>query len=207
MKNYLPLSIFSLIPTFLIAQNSTWTKSDRNNLFEDCSSIITSDYKNVNSEQKETICLCYLDAITSKFQKENYQSKIDVELKRIKIGTMIQCAKNIAIELSSASPLPKEELIQKPTNNSPSKENLKGHWKDEESEFWLFETGDFKMNYNDGSSSKGTWKLDSDILTLYHDKLIGTKQKDFKILMFNEDKFVYQSLKNKRDTFSVIKLK
>ena len=39
------------------------------------------------------------------------------------------------------------------------RKNLEGHWKDEESEFWLFETGDFKMVKQDGSSSKGTWKI------------------------------------------------
>jgi hypothetical protein len=63
------------------------------------------------------------------------------------------------------------------------------------------------MVKQDGSSSKGTWKIDGDVLTLYHDKMFGTSQKDFKILMFTPEKFVYQSTKNKKATFAVEKLK
>jgi hypothetical protein len=37
--------------------------------------------------------------------------------------------------------------------------------------------------------------------------MFGTSQKDFKILMFTPEKFVYQSTKNKKATFAVEKLK
>jgi hypothetical protein len=147
--------------------------------------------------------LCFLNEITAKFNKDEYQAKIDAELRRIKSTTIIQCAKNIGADLTKTQ----EEMEPVKVENKATKQNLQGHWKDEESEFWLFEIGDFKMVKMDGSSSKGTWKIDGDVLTLYHDKLFGTRQKDFKILMFSSDKFVYQSTKNRRDTFTVEKLK
>ncbi len=88
-----------------------------------------------------------------------------------------------------------------------TKENLVGHWKDENSEFWLTDYGDYKMQYNDGKTAKGTWKVDNNQLDLYKDKLFGKSEKLFKILIFTKDKFVYQSLKNKADTFTAKKIK
>jgi hypothetical protein len=130
-------------------------------------------------------------------------------LRRIKSATIIQCAKNIGADLNKPIEIKKEEKATEPPKvleNKATRKNLEGHWKDEESEFWLFETGDFKMTKMDGRSSKGTWKIDGDVLTLYHDKMFGTCQKDFKILMFTADKYVYQSTKNKRLTFTVAKI-
>jgi hypothetical protein len=192
----------------LFAQNNTWSKNDRNMIYEDCLASLTTDYKSLTQEQKETISLCFLNEITEKYKKDDYQAKIDAELRRIKSSTIIQCAKNIGAELNKA--VVQEAKSPEPVKvdeNKPTRKNLEGHWKDEESEFWLFETGDFKMVKQDGSSSKGTWKIDGDVLTLYHDKMFGTSQKDFKILMFTPEKFVYQSTKNKKATFAVEKLK
>jgi hypothetical protein len=191
----------------VFGQTNTWGKSDRNLIYEECLAHLTTDYKSLSQDQRETISLCYLDEITAKYNKDDYQAKIDAELKRIKSATIIQCAKNIGADLNKPIVEEKKPEPVKVAENKATRQNLQGHWKDEESEFWLFETGDFKMVRLNGTSSKGTWKIDGDVLTLYHDKMFGTSQKDFKILMFTEDKFVYQSTKNKRLTFTVDKLK
>ncbi len=208
MKQITLTTILLGISIATFAQNNSWSKNDRNMIYEDCLATLTTDYKSLTQDQRETVSLCFLNEITEKFNKDDYQNKIDAELRRIKSSTIIQCAKNIGAELN------KEVLEEKKKpepvkldENKPTRKNLEGHWKDEESEFWLFETGDFKMVKQDGSSSKGTWKIDGDVLTLYHDKMFGTSQKDFKILMFTPDKFVYQSTKNKKATFAVEKLK
>jgi hypothetical protein len=208
MKQITLTTILLGISIATFAQNNSWSKNDRNMIYEDCLATLTTDYKSLTQDQRETVSLCFLNEITEKFNKDDYQNKIDAELRRIKSSTIIQCAKNIGAELN-------KEVLEEKKNpepvkldeNKPTRKNLEGHWKDEESEFWLFETGDFKMVKQDGSSSKGTWKIDGDVLTLYHDKMFGTSQKDFKILMFTPDKFVYQSTKNKKATFAVEKLK
>jgi hypothetical protein len=209
MKPFFTLVALTLTHLFANAQDYAWTKNDRNLIYEECLSILSSEYKTLTIDQKETISLCYLGEITSKYSKNDYQSKIDAELKRIRSAAIIQCAKNLGVDLAKPAVQIEEKKPEPPKvdYSKPSKENLIGQWKDEESEFWLFETGDFKMVRMDGSSSKGTWKIDGDVLTLYHDKLFGTSQKDFKILMFSQAKFVYQSTKNRRDTFTVERIK
>lgn len=202
-------ALIALTPNFTFSQTSSWAKSDRNLLYEECLAHLTTEYKSLSQEQRETMSLCFLDDITSKYTKDDYQAKIDAELRRIKSATILQCAKNIGADLNKPVEEKKVEKAPEPikvVENKATRKNLEGHWKDEESEFWLFETGDFKMIKMDGSSSKGTWKIDGDVLTLYHDKMFGTSQKDFKILMFTSDKFVYQSTKNKRLTFTVDKI-
>jgi hypothetical protein len=84
--------------------------------------------------------------------------------------------------------------------------NLVGHWRDENSEFWLFETGDYRMSYVNGKSVKGTWKAVDGQLLLYKDRLFGASEKVFTILLFTKQKFVYQSLNKKSDTFTAVKV-
>ena len=197
----------SLLAVQGFAQSNEWTK-DRNNIYNDCMGYI-GKYQNLSTEQKESISLCYLDEITKKYTKKDYQSKIDIEIKKIRETTLTLCSKNIGIELSETKKEEpkKEEPKKETTSSNPTKEMLTGHWKDENSEFWLFETGDYKMQYTDGKTAKGTWKIDGDQLNLYKDKLFGTSEKVFKILVFTNDKFVYQSIKSKKDTFTATRIK
>jgi len=190
------------------AQSTEWTKDDRNNIYNDCMSYI-GKYQNLTTEQKESISICYLDEITKKYSKKDYQNKIDIEIKKIRETTLTLCSKNFGLELSEIKKEePKKEELKKETKSSnPTKEMLTGRWKDDNSEFWLFETGDYKMQYVDGKTAKGTWKIDGDQLNLYKDKLFGSSQKVFRILIFTNEKFVYQSIKSKKDTFTAIRIK
>jgi subtilisin-like proprotein convertase family protein len=190
------------------AQSTDWTKDDRNNIYNDCMSYI-GKYQNVTTEQKESISICYLNEITEKYTKKDYQNKIDIEIKKIRETTLTLCSKNLGLELSETKKeeTKKEEAKKETTSSNPTKEALKGHWKDENSEFWLFETGDYKMQYLDGKTAKGTWKIDVDQLNLYKDKLIGTSEKVFKILIFTNEKFVYQSIRNKKETYTATRIK
>ena len=184
-------------------QNLPWSRGDRSILYEECMSFLHTKHNDLSQELKETLSLCFMQYISEKYTRDDYHSKIDAELKRIKSAALTECSKNNGIVIDQPKAEVKAVTEAKTPEDKPTKENLRGHWKDEESEFWLFETGDFKMNRNDGSTSKGSWKIDGMLLTLYHDKMFGTRQKDFKILLYSENKFVYQSVKNKKETFTV----
>lgn len=207
-KTILICLLTSLLATKSNAQSNDWTKDDRNNIYNECMSFI-GKYQNFTTEQKESMSICYLDEITKKYTKKDYQNKIDIEIKKIRETTLTLCSKNLGLELSETKKEEpkKEEPKKENISSNPTKEMLTGHWKDENSEFWLFETGDYKMQYSDGKTAKGTWKIDGDQLNLYKDKLFGTSEKVFKILVFTNDKFVYQSIKNKKDTFTATRTK
>jgi hypothetical protein len=205
----LTLMTFVLIGFNSFSQSNIWTKDDRNNIYNDCLSYI-GKYPNLTPEQKESISICYLNELTKQYTKLDYQNKIDVEIRKIRETTLTLCAKNLGLDLSEQKKgEPKIEQPKEEGNKETdaTKEKLIGHWKAENSEFWLFETGDYKMQYSDGKSAKGTWKIDSNQLFLYKDKFIGTSEKTFKILIFTKDKFVYQSMKKKDETFTAIRLK
>jgi hypothetical protein len=84
--------------SFLALSQNNWTKSDRNNLYEEFIADL-GKYKNLSKEQRESISLCCLESITNKFTKEVYFSKIDAELSRIQASTIDQCSKNIGVDL------------------------------------------------------------------------------------------------------------
>ncbi|NCX94934.1 MAG: hypothetical protein EBX41_00745 [Chitinophagia bacterium] len=267
------------------AQTASWTKFDRDNIYSDVYAYLGTNYKQLTNDQRETISLCFLDEVTSKYTKESYQAKIEIELKRIRNSVIDQCAKNHGVNLTVA-PEPKadtpkqakvwtkkgkdemfnswyaylgkrwkqltaeqkqtislcaiNELVSKysyeeyanlmeaeknkvldaiqnsciSTNNidtgvqvvvdnsKPTMANLKGHWKDYEdfSEFWLNDGNSFTM-LSGGSRKNGTWSLSGNTLTLSFDRaLLGSKERNYKILMYTPDKFVYQSLRSMKAT-------
>lgn len=69
-----------LIVTNSFAQLYEWSKEDRNNLYSECYNSISKF--NITSEQKESLSLCYLEEITKSFTKREYQSKIEIEIKK-----------------------------------------------------------------------------------------------------------------------------
>jgi len=200
------LTFFSILK--LNAQSNDWTRDDRSNIYNDCMAFI-GKYPNLSAEQKESMSICYLDEITKKYTKKDFNNKIDIEIKKIRETTLTLCSKNLGFELSETKneEPKKQESVKESTSTNPTKEMLTGHWKDENSEFWLFETGDYKMQYAFGKTAKGTWKIDGNQLNLYKDKLFGTSEKEFKILVFTNEKFVYQSVKSKKDTFTATRIK
>lgn len=96
--------------TILKAQETPWTKDARNMVYNELLNELTP-YKDLSQEQKESIALCGLDEITKKYSMTNYQSKIEVELKRIKSATIGQCSKNIGVNLEISAPNKTEEKI------------------------------------------------------------------------------------------------
>jgi hypothetical protein len=98
MKSILTILLLLLVCLNLNAQSAEWTKADRNVLFDEYNSFLVQ-YKNLSQEQRESLSLCCLDETTKGFSKAEYNAKIDIEIKRSKEATIIQCAKNMGIEL------------------------------------------------------------------------------------------------------------
>jgi hypothetical protein len=117
------LFIFTIICSFsniASSQNSDWQKDDRNNVYNDCMSN-TTKYKSANEEQRQSVCLCYMDEITNKFKKSEYNSKIDIEIKRIRESTISQCAKNTGVTLTEELPVAEKNVTAEVTENKPTK--------------------------------------------------------------------------------------
>ena len=77
------ITLFILLITSSISFGQLeWTKDDRSNLFSEFTSKLGA-YKTLSSEQKESIALCGLDAITAKYTKKDFNAKIDIEVERI----------------------------------------------------------------------------------------------------------------------------
>lgn len=189
------------------AQSSNWTKDDRNNLYSDCMSY-TTKYKTISGEQKESICLCYLEETTKKYIKTDFEAKIDIEIKRIKEAMLTQCAKNIGVELNSQV---KEEIVKEEIKDVVksekiktivAKENLTGKWKTDKGNIIEFkEGGKYSETLLSGSLIPGDWFLDEDgtltINTEYHyQQLITKKQKvDRYSYKYNVEHFTKDFLK------------
>jgi hypothetical protein len=102
-----------------------WTKDDRSNLFSEFTSKLGT-YKTLSSEQKESIALCGLDAVTAKYTKKDFNSKIDIEIERIYESTISQCAKNIGVVLGEKPKEVESSLVKTETKewDRESKEKL-----------------------------------------------------------------------------------
>lgn len=204
MKALILLLLITLNSLAIYTQTSDWTKDDRNNVYQESMSALTS-YNNITTEQKESISLCFLDAITEKYTKKDYLAKIEVEIKRIREATINQCAKNIGVELTSNEIITETKIEQ--TEITPTKESLTGHWKDDNSEFWLFETGDYKIIFDGGgAATMGTWRVNGNVLTVTYQGVFSTKESISQILVFTKDKFVYQDLGKGGETWTAVRI-
>lgn len=183
------ITLFILLSITLkyVAQTASWTKDDRNNLYSDCMSYSTK-FKSISGEQKESICLCYLEETTKKYIKSDFEAKIDIEIKRIKEAMLTQCAKNIGVELNSQTKeetVVKEEVKEQPkaekTKSIIAKENLIGKWKTDKGNFIEFKDGGkYSETLLSGNIISGDWFLDENgtltINTEYHYQQLITKK-------------------------------
>ena len=206
IRSFLLLLAFLIgIHSLAFGQTSSWSREDRGNVYYDCTTLL-NQHPQLTAEQKESIGLCYLDELTKKYSKAEYQAKIDIEVRRIREAILTQCVKHLGISLESPAPV---EEKPKPQDGevTPNKENLLGHWKNDESEFWLVGNGDYRMDYFSGKRENGTWRISDNNLDFYKDRLFGVKEKRFKILLQTSGKFVYQSQEDLAKTLTAIRLK
>jgi signal peptidase I len=196
MKKSITLMLLCIL--FMNSYSQTtelWSKLDRNNIYEDCMSYL-GKYRNISEEQKESISLCYLDEVTKKYTKQDFQSKIEIEIKRIKEAIINQCAKNLGIELSveeKTNPPIIVKAVEKTQDTTieskatlkpiPTKDNLIGRWKTNQGNIVEFkEGGKYSETQLSGIIIPGDWFLDEKgILTInteYHyEQLLTKKQK------------------------------
>lgn len=180
------------------AQSSNWTKDDRNNLYSDCMSY-TTKYKTISGEQKESICLCYLDETTKKYLKKDFQEKIEIELKRIQESTTNQCAKNIGVDLSAIGNVvePKAQV----NNGMFKKEDFNGIWLFDEGVYtFRSDDGEFKfVNQAHANEGRGNWFLDGKTLILEDTKsLLRWASDKFEIASANSSEITLIRMRDKK---------
>jgi hypothetical protein len=154
MKKNISTLALIFISTLTFSQNSDWSKTDRNNIFEECMSV-TSKYNNITKEQKESLSLCFLEEITKQFSKKEYQSKIDIEINRIQQATISLCAKNIGVNIESTQKTEKEK--SKLNEGNFSRKDLIGVWQDESCKIYLNEDATYLVKWDNGKSASGKW--------------------------------------------------
>lgn len=154
------------------SQNQNWTKDDRNNVYNDYMDLL-SRYKNLRNEQKESIALCCLDEITKKYNKDEYKSKIEIEIKRIQESTSSQCAKNIGVELNTEN-TQKEITVQEAKSSEFKKEDFEGVWNFESGTYTFYSVdGEFKHKHPSyANEARGKWYLDGKTLMLDDTKTV-----------------------------------
>ena len=96
MKNILLSNLLLLAICFNSSAQNSWTKDERSNINNECNSYL-GKFGHLSTEQKETISICYLDEITKKYTRQDYQNKIDVELRKIRETTLTLCSKNVGV--------------------------------------------------------------------------------------------------------------
>ena len=163
-------------------------------------------YKNITNDQKESICLCYLEEVTKKYTKTDFQAKIDIELKRVKEAVISQCAKNLGIDLSTA--VKTEEVADKKgtLKNKPKREDLIGKWKTDKGSIMEFkEDGKYAETTVKNVSYSGDWFLDDKgVLTIdseeHYTQILTKKEKvDRKKSVYDFDNFSTDYLKFTRE--------
>ena len=152
-KNIFTIAI-TLISTFSFSQNSDWSKTDRNNVFEECMSA-TSKYKNISKEQQESLSLCFLEEITKQYSKKEYQAKIEVEINRIQQATISLCAKNIGVNIENTQKPEKEK--SKINEGNFTRKDLIGVWRDESCKIYMNDDATYLVKWDSGSSKAGKW--------------------------------------------------
>lgn len=164
---YLYASLFAtLFASASVAQNLDWTKEDRNSVFEEGMNA-TTKYKTLTKDQRESIALCFLEEITKKYNKKDFQSKIEIELKRIYQSTVLQCSKNIGVNLEiPAEPVPEPVAAPKPSakvhEGNFTRNDIIGIWRDENSKLYLNEDATFLIKWDNGKSEGGKWWINSE---------------------------------------------
>ena len=209
------ITIFTLLISILslngFSQSDPWTKTDRTNLYDDCLSYVTK-YKNTTADQRESISLCYMDEVTKKYTKADFQTRIEIEVKRIKEAVINQCAKNLGIDLNTTEAKKEEVVIKEEkkevVNNHkyPLKTDLLGKWKTDKGNIVEFKDGG---KYNEttikGVVTPGDWFLDDKgVLTInreYHYVVLLTKKSKVDIIkgVYNIESFSSDFLKYSRE--------
>lgn len=184
-----------------IAQNG-WQKNDNENLWGEGLSLL-SKYQQIPKEKKEIIAGCYLDKITATYSLEAYKNLIDYRSRTLQKETITKCAKDIGFDLDEPKEAEKKPEPKSESTEYPKKENLIGHWEDEDNEFWLNESGDFKRYNVEGKTLIGTWKVDGNIFST----IIRGRETNYKVLSFNKTSFVYQTIDKRKITFKATRMK
>jgi hypothetical protein len=172
------ITLFSIIVNsffscFSQSANDTWTKDEKTQLANECISLLTTKYPNLSDDQKESVAICYANAIQSAYPKRSdWADKMEIEVKKVKSNTLAQCVKSGGVE-----PIAFKSEEVKAKKLEISKEYLVGAWKFGEEEYRFAESGTI-LYKNSKTNCTGTWTLDGRTIRI---DLKGTKLGELKL--------------------------
>lgn len=90
--------MFFFLTNCLLGQESIWSKSQREALFSDFIALLNKS-NSINQELKENIAICCIEEVSKNYSPAVYNSKLDVELNRIKSTTLNGCIQKFGVTL------------------------------------------------------------------------------------------------------------
>jgi len=163
MKKFILLSIIISwsVAGFPQSADDVWTKDAKTQLANECMSLLSAKYPNLSDDQKESVAICYANAIQNAHPKRNeWVNLMEIEVKKEKSNTLSQCVKSSGVESA-----PKPEAPKISTKLEFNNDYVVGIWKfaDEEYRF----AKDNTIVYKHGTTScSGTWVLEGDKITI-----------------------------------------
>lgn len=196
------LSLLTSISVFAqTTQKSKWLKAERENLYQECVDL-SQCKKTLTEEQRESLCLCYLNEIEKNYTKEQFRNLIDVELKRAQQSVLTLCAENLGIDYSTQkidlSLKPVDTAIEKPkTDVVLSKKYFVGTWLSDVGTFNFLEYGEYRLSSIDNKICKGYWYYDGKQLKI-DAKMWGCRDVEFDIINYKADEINILDNKDKK---------
>ena len=163
MKSIILLISLTIGASAGFAQTTEWSKTDRNDIYEEFLNAIKN--KNITTEQKESLALCFLDQVTKKYTKAEYQAKLDIEVKKIRETATADCSKNLGLDLSD-KPKPETQESAKTTKKvnegNFTREDLVGSWRNENAKLFFNQDNTFVAKGDNGDSFGSTWYINKE---------------------------------------------
>lgn len=207
--------VFSLLS---FSQSAEWTKEDRNTVFDEYITALAK-HKAITTDQKESIALCCLDEVTKKFTKKDYQAKIDIEIKRIAEANILQCSKNIGVDLTAKAPVladtakPVVAAVAKRIVNEGNftRDDLVGVWRDNNSKIFFNADGSCIIKMDNGESAGFTyWVDEKKDIVIDNYSVLQVKSFDGKTLTYQQTMVTKKNIISKKKveiaTFTAVKM-
>ena len=146
----------------VFAQNAddVWTKDAKTQLANEAMAALTAKYPDLTDDQKETVAICYTNAIINAHPKRSeWVNLMEIEVKKEKANTLSQCIKSGGVQ----APTAKKEEPKAPVLN---KALLVAVWKSGDEEYTFAESGTSLYQKGNNKKCSGTWTLEGKTITI-----------------------------------------
>jgi len=161
MKKIALLTVAICLFIAAIAQNAddVWTKDAKTQLANEAIAKLTAKYPDLTDDQKETVAICYTNAIINAHPKRSeWTNLMEIEVKKEKDNTLNQCVKSGGVQTTIKKEEPKAPVLNKAL--------LVAVWKSGDEEYTFAESGTSLYQKGNNKKCSGTWTLDGKTITI-----------------------------------------